>query len=315
MLCFQTNHCRSNKEQIIAMSTEDSTITLPAPGSTTKAQDADIFPHVDFDQPRQAVLAWRDVKEGFQKWRIWTMLAYQDIRLRYRRSIIGPFWITLSMAITIYVMGYLYSHIFHVDLEIYFPYVAGGMLTWALISTLVLELTDGLATADAMIKQIKLPYTLYMHRIVCRNMFILFHNILVMIPILIIFHRTAPINVNTLLLIPGLFVLYINAIIYGLILSMLGARYRDISQIIRSLVQIVFFVTPVIWRIDALSPKNQIYLNLNPFYAFLELIRAPLLGTTPTMYNFINACVITIAGLIVSIALFTKYRARIVYWI
>src|SRR5438128_5122767 len=90
----------------------------------------------------QKQLAWQDLKEGWRKWPIWLMLAYQDIKLRYRRSVLGPFWITLSMAISVYSMGYLYGHLFHSDLQVYFPFLVSGMISWALISSLISDLTD-----------------------------------------------------------------------------------------------------------------------------------------------------------------------------
>src|SRR5438445_11911838 len=126
-------------------------------------------------------MAFKDFKDGLCQWRIWLMLAYQDIKLRYLRSILGPFWITLSMAISVYSMGFLYSHLFHSDLQSYFPFLVGGMITWALISTLITELTDVFSTSANLLKQIKLPYTLYIHRIVARNIIIFFHNILVIV--------------------------------------------------------------------------------------------------------------------------------------
>lgn len=272
-------------------------------------------PSVEFPQVSQSQLARIDVSEGLCQWRVWLMLAYQDIKLRYRRSILGPFWLTLSMAITVYSMGYLYAHLFHVALEHYYPFLVAGMLGWSLISTMVVELTDGLVTSDGLIKQIKLPYSVYIHRIVARNILIFFHNIIVIVPIMIIYYDSVKINFNTFLLIPGLLLIYLNAFIYGLLLSMIGARYRDISQIIKSLVQVVFFVTPVMWAPNILSSRSQFFIDLNPFYAFLELIRAPILGTLPTIANVIMSFAMTFLGIITCWYLFKNYRARIVYWL
>lgn len=261
-----------------------------------------------------ASLAWLDIKDGFSKWRIWVMLAYQDIKLRYRRSVLGPFWITLSMAITVYSMGFLYSHLFHTALSEYFPFLVAGMLGWSLISTMVIEFTDGLVASDGLIKQIKLPYSLYMHRIAARNIMIFFHNILVIVPVFIFYHASVKINLYTLLLIPGLMVIYFNALSFGLILSMIGARFRDVPQIIKSLVQVIFFVTPVMWAPHVLG--NRVYVvDINPFFAFIELVRAPLLGTVPTLKNIGMVALVSLIGIVISSILFTRYRARIVYWL
>ena len=152
----------------------------------------------------QKTLAFQDLLDGIIKWRLWVMLSYQDIKLRYRRSILGPFWITISMAITSYSMGYLYGHLFHIDLQTYYPFIVAGMLSWTLISTLLSDLTDAFTNAENLIKQIKLPYTIHINRVVARNMIIFFHNIIVYLPIIAIFHQVAKINLHALLLIPGL---------------------------------------------------------------------------------------------------------------
>ncbi|HEX4045471.1 MAG TPA: ABC transporter permease [Gammaproteobacteria bacterium] len=281
------------------------------------------FPHVTqqpwdevaYAKPTPGQLAYQDIASGLSKWRIWLMLAYQDIKLRYRRSILGPFWLTLSMAITVYSMGFLYAHLFHVELARYFPFLVTGMLSWTLISTMVIEYTDGLVAADGLIKQIKLPYSLYIHRIAMRNVLIFFHNLLVLVPVFIIFHDSVKINSNLLFIFPGLLIIYVNAISYGLILGMIGARYRDISQVIKSLTQVIFFLTPVMWSADILGSKRLFIVDFNPFYAFIELLRAPLLGSAPTLKNWTMVAAVTGLGFLINYKLFTRYRARIVYWL
>ena len=260
-------------------------------------------------------LAIRDLLDGLIKWRIWMTLSYQDVKLRYRRSILGPFWITISMAITTYSMGYLYSHLFHTDLQTYFPFLVSGMLSWGLISQQISDLTEAFSGSEGLIKQIKLPYSLYIHRVVSRNIIIFFHNILVIVPIIAIFHEVAKINLNTLLIVPGLMILYINALTFGLIFAMIGARYRDIAQVIKSLIQVAFFLTPVMWSPDILPAKDRWIVFLNPFYAFVEVIRKPLLGMYPSMGTLIMAAVITVLGFFACMAMFSKYRSRIVYWL
>lgn len=279
------------------------------------AVDTDVASTILFPKRSQLQFAWLDMKDGLLQWRIWLMLAYQDIKLRYRRSVLGPFWLTISMGVTVYSMGFLYAKLFHVEMQRYYPFLVAGMLSWSLISTIIVDLTDGLVASDAFIKQIKLPYSLYIHRIAARNVLIFFHNIIVMIPILAIFHEYARVNFNTLLMLVGLLFIYFNSITYGLILGMIGARYRDISQIIKSLVQVVFFVTPVMWSPDVFNEYHRNLINLNPFYAFIELIRAPLLGQVPTAVNFIIVIISTLLGATICAWMFIRYRSRIVYWL
>lgn len=268
-----------------------------------------------FPKRTQRELALADIVEGFLKWRVWLMLAYQDLKLRYRRSVLGPFWITISMAVTVYSMGYLYSHLFHTDLQTYFPFLVAGMIAWTLISSLITDVTETLNTSDGLIKQIKLPYCLYIQRVVTRNIIAFFHNILVIVPIIAIYHQVAKVNLYTLLLIPGLLLIYFNGLIYGLMLAMIGARFRDLVQVIKNLTQVAFFLTPVMWNPNILPEKDRFIVMLNPFYSFVELIRAPLMGSRPVWTTMAMVTVITLVGMVLCFKMFTRYRSRIIYWL
>lgn len=260
-------------------------------------------------------LALDDFKDGLTKWRIWFLLAYQDIRLRYRRSILGPFWLTLSMAITVYSMGFLYGHLFHIELEKYFPFLVAGMLAWSLISMSLNDLTDTFISYESLLKEIKLPYTLHIQRIAVRNILIFFHNIIVMLPIYVLFSGSAHLNLNTLFLLPCLLLVYINAVFFGLLLAMIAARYRDISQLIKNLIQVVFFITPVMWNPSVLPANKLFFVWGNPIYPFVEMIRAPLLGNLPSFSIVVTSLGITLLTVMFSFVIFVRYRSRIIYWL
>jgi len=289
------------------MSTPDTAVNTDLPNN--------LIGEFSFSSASPKQLAWQDIKQSFIHWRIWMMLAYQDIKLRYRRSLLGPFWITISMAITVYSMGYLYSYLFRIPFSEYFPYLMGGMLGWSLISNAIPDLVDTFLAHDSMIKQIKLPYTLYVHKVAARNFMIFFHNFLIVIPVMIIFHNQITVDWHLLLLLPGLAILYLNCFCYGLIFAIIGGRYRDISQIIKSLVQIVFFVTPIMWKPSVLPASKQFIVFLNPVYALIELVRAPLVGYAPSAMNMVMLFITSVIGMIFSYLLFVSRRARIIYWL
>jgi len=283
--------------------------------STALSFSQDTAEEITFPPANPKYLAWEDIKHGIAQWRIWLMLANQDIKLRYRRSVLGPFWITISMAITVYSMGYLYSHLFHMPLGEYFPYLVAGMLGWSFISTTVTEMVETFSGNESMLKQIKLPYSLYVHRVAMRNLLIFLHNILVYLPIMFYFHDQVHIGFSLLLLIPGFLIIYINSISFGIVFAMIGARYRDISQLIKSLIQVVFFVTPVMWKPTILPPDKQFLAYLNPAFSMLELIRAPLIGYPLSSINIIMVILLTLIGLGACYFVFVSRRARIIYWL
>jgi ABC-type polysaccharide/polyol phosphate export permease len=262
---------------------------------------------------RKYYLAWDDVTEGLKSWRIWLLLAWHELKLRYRRSTLGPFWLTLSMAITIYTIGLLYGHLFKIDLAIYYPFLATGILGWNLISLTVNDATMTFVVADQFIKQMKQPYSFFIFQMVTRNFIIFFHNLLVLVPIIFFFHFN--INLNTLFIFVSLLILWINAVSYSAILALFGTRFRDIPILVASLIQVVFFLTPIMWSPSILPLRYHYIIYLNPFAQFMELFRNPLLGAMPSNYTLVTTIGLTLLGIFSAFIIFSRYRARIAYWL
>lgn len=258
-------------------------------------------------------LALDDIAEGLKFWRIWLLLAWHEVKLRYRRSTLGPFWITISMAITIYSMGVLYGHLFKMDLVVYYPFLATGILGWNLISLIVNDATMTFVNADQFIKQMKQPYTFFIFQSVTRNFIIFFHNILVLVPLIFFFHLK--INGNTLFIFVSLLILWINAVSYSMILALLGTRFRDIPILVASLIQVIFFLTPIMWSPTILPLRYHYIIDFNPFAQFMELFRSPLLGMLPSHYVLITTLGLTFLGIFSAFIIFSRYRARIAYWL
>lgn len=130
-----------------------------------------------------------DVWSGFRSHDIWTMLAWLEIKQRYRRSAIGPFWLTLSTAIMILAMGPLYASLFGQSLDDYFLYLATSIIAWQLISTSINDSCQAFIGAEGFIKQSSLPLSVYVLRIVWKNLIIFLHNSVVIVAVAIFFPR------------------------------------------------------------------------------------------------------------------------------
>ncbi len=258
-------------------------------------------------------LALKDIVEGAKAWRIWLFLAWQDVQLRYRRSYIGPFWITINMAITISAIGFLYGRLFKRNLMDYYPMLAAGILSWNLISTALNDYIDAFSGAQEYIKQVKLPFFIYILRTTTRNIIIFFHNIVVFIPIIFLFK--IKLSLATLSLFFSISLIVLLASVYGLFLGMIGARFRDIGPIIASLVQISFFLTPIIWPVTVLPERYRYLINFNPFAQIVELIRYPLLGKFPSWFALGQVFALFLFGLFFVFFIFAKKRKQIVYWL
>lgn len=252
-----------------------------------------------------------DIINGLKSWRLWTTLGWHDIRLRYRRSMLGPLWITISMAVMIYSLGVVYSYLFKANITSYFPHLACGSLIWNFLSSTIMESVDGFVESSHLIKQIKLPFSIYILRILIRNFYIFLHNLIAVVPLLIYYK----IPVHPLPLLCGIALFLGIGFIYGMALAMLGSRYRDIKQLVQSLLQVIFYLTPIMWMPSMLPDRFQILIKLNPVQQMIQLIRAPLLGEFPSFYT---CCYnLGLFAFVISLLLFLlkKGRHRIAFWV
>ncbi len=254
----------------------------------------------------------RDFYEGIVAWRLWSSLAWSDIKQRYRRSVLGPFWMTLSMAVLILVLGYIYSNIFHTDIKTYLPFLSLGFILWGFISTTITESGNAFRESARIIKQVKVPYSIHILRVLWRNFIVLLHTIVLFIPVSLFFalKPTAAI----LLALPGLFLVCVNLAWLELVLAILSTRFRDVPLIVATLVQVTIFATPIMWPVETLGDRRFIA-DVNPMYHLIELVRAPLLGTTPAPLSWMVAAGMAVAGWIVALAMFNRVRRSIVYWL
>ncbi len=256
-------------------------------------------------------LSFLDIVGGIQNWRIWVTLGWQDIQQRYRRSVLGPIWITLSMVVMIYSLGFIYGGLFHMDLAKYFPHIASGMLIWTFIASMILEVVDTFIESAHYIKQIKLPFTTYILRILFRNYIVLAHNFVAMIPLLFYFQ----ISSHILMILLGLVLIGLCSFSVGLTLAMLGARFRDIKPIVQNVLQLIFYMTPIMWMPEMLPQRLSFIVKFNPIHQLIELIRAPLIGNFPSSYSFNTSLMITGVSMVVMFWLFVRVRHRIAFWV
>jgi ABC-type polysaccharide/polyol phosphate export permease len=258
-------------------------------------------------------LARRDVSVGLTDWRVWLLLGMNDIRQRYRRSRLGQFWITLAMAIQIGTLGFLYSYLFHLPVAQYLPYLGTSFVIWGLLSSVILESCSVFIAAEGYLRQVPMPKSIYVHRMLVRNVVTFLHNLVIIPPLYLFFH--VPVSATQLLALAGILVLLLNGMWVGLFLGTLCARFRDMPQIMVSLVQIAFYLTPVMYRRVQLPAKWQGLFALNPFQSFLDIVREPMLGSPPPLIAWEISGLITIVGFAVTAVFFSRFRARIVYWL
>lgn len=280
--------------------------------------------------------AFRDLSDGYAMRQLWAHLGWQDIKQRYRRSVIGPLWITISMGVTAVGLGVLYSVLFGQPIKTFLPYVVVGFIVWNFINGCLTEGMETFVVNEGMIKQMPAPLSVYMLRTVWRQILLLAHNLIVYVLVIAVFFGSldhpytmqpgGPVHPglgwNTLLLVPGAILLAINGAWVALFLGIISTRFRDIPQVISSILQLIFYLTPIIWSPDTfLYGKDnnlswaRVLFQFNPLYHFVQIMRGPMIGQTVSPVSWLVAVGFTIVGWAIALVAMRNYRARVSYWV
>lgn len=257
---------------------------------------------------------YRDILAALQGYELAGILGWQDIRQRYRRSSLGPFWLTLSMGVLIGALGLVFGTIFRAPMNKMLPFLTTGLILWTLISTSLNEGCTGFTAADAIIKQIKLPLFSHILRVLWRNFVIFLHNIIIFPLVMLVFWK--PIPATAVLSILGLLILMANLSWMALLLGVFCTRFRDVPQIVSSLLQVMFYLTPIIWMPELVPARAALLLlKPNPFYHLIEIVRGPLMGITPSALNWLVGIGMALVGWSFTTLFYGRFRARIAYWL
>ena len=267
---------------------------------------------VDAANPQRRERAIADVAMGRRRWRLAAALAWLDIRNRYRGSVLGPFWLTLSTGVMLLGIGITYSTLFKLSLVEYLPHLAVSLVVWNFISQMVTEATTSFVQSEAIIRQMPLPYTIHALRCMLRNLLIGAHN-LPLILLVFVACGTYP-GWEVLLAIPGLMLIALNGFALALLLGMICARFRDIGPIVGSVMQLFFFLTPIIWKPQLLG-EWAVLLPFNPFYVILETVRGPLIEGGGTLIAWLAALFYTSVNVVVAAVFLVRFRSRVAFWV
>jgi lipopolysaccharide transport system permease protein len=241
----------------------------------------------------------------------WRALAAGDIRSKYRRTMLGPWWITATNALTALIMGLVAGRFLGADMKTYLPHFMVSMTIWSFISSCISESCTTMISAGGMIKAVNMPLLIHVMRMVHRNLIIFLHNIAV-IPLIWLFYPW-PIGPQTLLCVVGLVIVYVFAVSSSVIVSMVCVRYRDVPPVMQSVLQLLFFVSPIIWEPSHIK-GGDLVVAINPIAYLLDVTRDPVMGSASNLTNWAGALVVV--GLITAAMayIYTRYRSRVVYW-
>jgi ABC-2 type transport system permease protein len=272
------------------------------------------------NNPRSFGAVFDDLRQGWDQRSLWGHLGWQDIRQRYRRSVLGPIWITISMAVTAIALGILYAGLFGNDISKQLPYLLVGFIVWAFISGCILEGADVFIANEGLILHLPAPLSVHVFRLVWRQTLLFAHNLIVYVVMLFVFPQ--PLKWIDLAAIPAFLLLAVNGTWVAFLFGAATARFRDMAPITQSLVQLLFFLTPIVWIYsDLLNSPNPATASrariaeFNPLLSFMEIIRAPMLGQDQHPRYWIIVLCITVVGWALTLLVLRRYRSRVSYWV
>ncbi|MQY26880.1 galactan export ABC transporter permease subunit Wzm/RfbD [Nocardia aurantia] len=280
--------------------------------------DAPALPASDSQSFRRA---FKDLRDGFAQRELWLQLGWQDIKQRYRRSVLGPFWITIATGVQAAAMGVLYSALLHQPMRYYLPYVTIGLIVWNAIQNSILEGSEVFIANEGLIKQLPSALSVHVYRLVWRQFLFFAHNAAIYLVMVVAFGLWRNLSWTCLLAIPGILLVFANSMWVSLVFGILATRYRDIAPILSSTTLMLFVLTPVMWSTKALEDRGGSVserarlVQIVPTYHYLEIVRAPLLGEHIVLHSWLLVLTITVVGWIAAILAMKQFRSRVPYWV
>ncbi len=256
----------------------------------------------------------RDVVRSAKLWHIWTRLGMQDVRLKFRRSSIGAAWIFVNLAVLVLSIGFIYANLLGQEPREFIPYLTIGMILWGYLTNSIVDGGNAFINSEGYIKQISLPIYVYIFRFFVSISVTTLITMCAFVIVAVIYR--VPVGPGTLLAIPGLLMVMTTSLLLITIFAHLNARFRDVAHMAAVGMQVLFFVTPVIFPAHLLRQRRSLSLviDLNPMYHLLEVIRRPLLSAGPAeWHSYVAAGLVIVVLAAVATAVIAVFQRRIVF--
>ncbi|MHA2787797.1 galactan export ABC transporter permease subunit Wzm/RfbD [Corynebacterium sp. S7] len=263
--------------------------------------------------------AFGDLIRGFGQYELWLQLGWQDIKQRYKRSTLGPLWITIATGVMALALGLLYSLLFQIEWRQFLPHVTVGFIIWGFISGCIKEGSTVFIENEGLIKQLPSALSVHVYRLVWRQVLFLAHNMIIWVLMVIILD--IPLTWEVLLFVPALLLLIINGVWVAMFFGIISTRFRDVAPLLEALVQLLFYVTPIVWTTSTLEDRGgevaaqAKIVEINPLFHYLEIARAPLLGQHVDAYHWWIVIGCTVIGVLLTAVVMRQWRYRVAYWV
>lgn len=253
-----------------------------------------------------------DLIQGLLLWKMWSRLSINEVRRRYKRTLLGPAWVTISLLIFASAMSVIWAGLWKQNVSEFLPFLLSGLIPWTMVSGVIGESCTVFLGGEGLVKNQQFPYSVLIYSGLTRNLVIFTHNLIgyALVAILCGISLTP----SMLLLIPGMILVIINCAWICLLTAVFCLRFRDFKEIVTSLLQISMFITPIFWAVNQLQGKRAILAYANPLYHLIEIVREPMLGKVPSGLSYMVCLGCALVGWLIAYRLFAKKRNRLAYW-
>ncbi len=269
---------------------------------------------LDADLRAQFQAATSDIREGLRRWRSWMYLAVENMKNRYRRTVLGPWWLTVQMGVFVTGISIVFAHVQQQNLREFIPYVGVGYIAFILLVGLTNAATSVFVVGSSTLKSTRQPLSNLVLRDVGIEFISFAHNMVLYVVFLVA--GVVPFTPKLLLALPIVAVIAVNGLFVGLWLGIAVARFRDVQPFVNSILGVIIFFSPVFLNFNALSSGIKNYLlGWNPFTYLIQAFRAPLIGAPLLPSYYIGTAIVTLINVVLGLVVFTRARSRLPYWV
>lgn len=240
-------------------------------------------------------------------------LAWVEIVQSYRRSLLGPFWITLNLVIFTIAMTLVYGALFGVPTVEYAAFLACGMIVWSWVSALLTEAGNTFISNGHFVKNTSIDKAVLIWTFVYRQVIILAHHLIVYVALILL--GVIELSLYTVLALPAFVVLFLLSVPITAIMAIFFPRFRDLARLIASLMLVILLITPIFWQASMMTGWRTLVYLVNPVYYIVEFVRAPLLGKPPDPLVVAVVLLMTVAIWVIGAVVYRRYAKYVVFWL
>ena len=242
--------------------------------------------------------------------------ALRDLKERYVGTGLGQLWFILSPLVMIFIYSVIFADFMKMKLNIvdntyaYSIYLIPGLFAWTAFANTISRLTTSFFEKANLIKKINVPMYVF-HLSIVLSEFITF-SISMLLGVIFLFIVHQPVTINFLIIIPIMILQSIFTLGLGVIFSLFTPFFKDLKEIVPIILQLWFWMTPIVYIRDLLEKKYPLLIIINPFYYFARVYQDIFLyNKLPTLHNILIMLIETTIVILLSAYLYKKMIATI----